>query len=48
MATIKMPDHEMTKLLDGQATVQERLDALAAWDLDVRLEIVALRGRHQP
>jgi ATP-binding cassette ChvD family protein len=34
-----MSDDEMTKLLDRQATVQERLDALDAWDLDSRLEM---------
>jgi ATP-binding cassette ChvD family protein len=34
-----MSDEEMTKLLDRQATVQERLDALDAWDLDSRLEM---------
>jgi len=34
-----MSDDEMTKLLDRQATVQERLDALDAWDLDARLEM---------
>ena len=34
-----LSDDEMTKLLDRQATVQERLDALDAWDLDSRLEM---------
>ncbi len=34
-----LSDEEMTKLLDRQATVQERLDALDAWDLDSRLEM---------
>jgi len=34
-----MSDEAMTKLLDRQATVQERLDALDAWDLDSRLEM---------
>jgi ATP-binding cassette ChvD family protein len=34
-----MSDDDMTKLLDRQATVQERLDALDAWDLDSRLEM---------
>ncbi len=34
-----MSEDEMTKLLDRQATVQERLDALDAWDLDARLEM---------
>ncbi|MHB8092067.1 MAG: energy-dependent translational throttle protein EttA [Syntrophales bacterium] len=34
-----LSDEAMTKLLDRQATVQERLDALDAWDLDSRLEM---------
>ena len=34
-----MSDEAMTKLLDRQAAVQERLDALDAWDLDSRLEM---------
>ncbi len=34
-----MDDAAMTKLLDRQAKVQERLDALDAWDLDSRLEM---------
>jgi sulfate-transporting ATPase len=34
-----MNDDEMTALCDRQATVQEKLDALDAWDLDSRLEM---------
>ncbi|MHB8771625.1 MAG: energy-dependent translational throttle protein EttA [Syntrophales bacterium] len=34
-----MDDAAMTKLLDRQAKVQEKLDALNAWDLDSRLEM---------
>jgi energy-dependent translational throttle protein EttA len=34
-----MSDDEMTKLLDQQAKVQERIDALNAWDLDRKIEI---------
>src|SRR5215467_11070137 len=34
-----MSDDEMTKLLDRQGTVQEKLDAANAWDLDSRLEM---------
>ena len=34
-----MSDGEMAKLCDKQATVQEKLDALNAWDIDSRLEM---------
>ncbi len=34
-----MSDDEMQKLIDRQATVQEKLDAADAWDLDSRLEM---------
>ncbi|MEK7851246.1 MAG: ATP-binding cassette domain-containing protein, partial [Deltaproteobacteria bacterium] len=34
-----MSDDEMSKLCDRQAAVQEKLDALDAWDLDSRLEM---------
>jgi len=34
-----MSDDQMEKLLERQGTVQERLDALDAWDLDARLEM---------
>jgi ATP-binding cassette ChvD family protein len=34
-----MSDDEMTKLLDQQARVQERIDALNAWDIDRKIEI---------
>ncbi|MBE0558572.1 MAG: energy-dependent translational throttle protein EttA, partial [Proteobacteria bacterium] len=34
-----MDDAAMNKLLDRQAKVQEKLDALDAWDLDSRLEM---------
>jgi len=34
-----MTDEEMQKLLDRQSEVQEKLDALNAWDLDSRLEM---------
>jgi len=34
-----MSDSEMNKLIERQGTVQERLDALDAWDLDARLEM---------
>jgi ATP-binding cassette ChvD family protein len=34
-----MDDDEMQKLIDRQAAVQEKLDALDAWELDSRLEM---------
>lgn len=34
-----MSDDEMTKLLDRQAVVQEKLDQANAWELDSRLEL---------
>lgn len=34
-----MDDDEMAKLCDRQAAVQEKLDALDAWDIDSRLEM---------
>jgi ATP-binding cassette ChvD family protein len=34
-----MSDDEMSKLIERQGNVQERLDALNAWDLDSRLEM---------
>ena len=34
-----MSDEEMSQLLDRQSAVQEKLDALDAWDLDSRLEM---------
>ena len=34
-----MSDDEMTKLLDQQARVQEKIDASNAWDLDRKIEI---------
>ncbi|MDY0188781.1 MAG: energy-dependent translational throttle protein EttA [Syntrophus sp. (in: bacteria)] len=34
-----MSDEEMTHLCDRQAEVQDKLDALGAWDLDARLEM---------
>jgi ATPase subunit of ABC transporter with duplicated ATPase domains len=34
-----MSDDEMTKLLDSQARVQEKIDAANAWDLDRKIEI---------
>ena len=34
-----LEDDEMEKLLEHQGEVQERLDALGAWDLDSRLEL---------
>lgn len=38
-AAFSDPDADMDKLLDRQATVQEKLDHLDAWDLDSRLEM---------
>jgi sulfate-transporting ATPase len=35
----EMSDEEMSKLLERQGEVQEKLDALDAWDLDSRLEM---------
>jgi sulfate-transporting ATPase len=35
----EMSDDEMNKLLERQGEVQEKLDALDAWDLDSRLEM---------
>ncbi len=34
-----MSDDEMTKLIERQGNVQEKLDALDAWDLDSKLEM---------
>ena len=34
-----MSDEEMNKLLEKQGQVQEKLDALNAWDLDSQLEM---------
>src|SRR5215831_16098505 len=34
-----MSDDEMSKLLERQGTVQEKLDAAGGWDLDARLEM---------
>jgi len=34
-----MSDEKMSKVLDRQASIQEKLDALDAWDLDARLEM---------
>ena len=34
-----MSDDEMTKLCDRQASLQEKMDALDAWDMDSRLEM---------
>jgi ATP-binding cassette ChvD family protein len=34
-----MSDEEMTRLCDRQAEVQDKLDAMDAWDLDARLEM---------
>ena len=34
-----MSDKEMDKLLDRQGAIQEKLDALDAWDIDSRLEM---------
>ncbi|MGH7652390.1 MAG: energy-dependent translational throttle protein EttA [Gemmatimonadaceae bacterium] len=34
-----MSDDDMTKLLDNQAKVQEKIDALNAWDIDRKIEI---------
>jgi ATP-binding cassette ChvD family protein len=34
-----LDDDEMTRLLDRQAVVQDRIEALDAWDLDSRLEM---------
>jgi ATP-binding cassette ChvD family protein len=34
-----LEDDEMTRLLDRQAEVQDRIEALDAWDLDSRLEM---------
>jgi energy-dependent translational throttle protein EttA len=35
----EMSDDEMTRLCDRQAELQERMDALDAWDMDSRLEM---------
>jgi len=34
-----MSDEEMSKVLERQASIQEKLDALDAWDMDSRLEM---------
>jgi len=43
-----MSDDEMNKLIERQAEVQEKLDALDAWDLDARLEMAMDALRCQP
>jgi sulfate-transporting ATPase len=35
----EMSDDDMTKLLERQGTVQEKLEAVGAWDLDARLDM---------
>jgi sulfate-transporting ATPase len=35
----ELTDEEMNKLLDEQATLQDKMDATNAWDLDSRLEL---------
>jgi ATP-binding cassette ChvD family protein len=42
-----MSDDEMNKLIERQGEVQEKLDALGAWDLDSRLEM-AMDALHCP
>ena len=42
-----MSDAEMNKLIERQGEVQEKLDALGAWDLDSRLEM-AMDALHCP
>ena len=34
-----MSDDEMSKLIERQGKVQEKLDAMDAWDMDSRLEM---------
>ena len=34
-----MSDDEMSRILDRQAAIQEKIEALDAWDLDSRLEM---------
>ena len=34
-----MDDDEMTKLLERQGEVQEKIEAMGGWDLDARLEM---------
>lgn len=43
-----MDDDEMTKLLERQGNVQEKIEAMGGWDLDARLEMAmdALRCPH--
>ena len=36
LGTVEDPD-EMTKLIDEQAALQEKIDAAGAWDLDLSL-----------
>ncbi len=36
---VPMSDDEMNKLIDRQSKVQEKIDALNAWDIDSRLEL---------
>jgi energy-dependent translational throttle protein EttA len=43
-----MSDDEMAKLCERQGTVQEKLDALDAWDIDSRLEMAMDALRCQP
>jgi len=43
-----MSDDEMTKLLDQQAKVQEKIDAANAWELDRKIEIAMDALRHPP
>ena len=47
-----MSDDEMNKLIERQGNVQEKLDAMDAWDLDSQLEMAmdaldALRLTHR-
>src|SRR5215468_8111873 len=37
--TVPMSGEEMAELLDQQGSIQEKLDAVGAWDLDSRLEM---------
>src|SRR5215467_7149200 len=37
--TVPMSDEEMAAVLEEQGTIQEKLDAAGAWDLDARLDM---------
>ena len=43
-----MDDDEMMKLLDRQGVLQDKIDAVNAWDLDVNLKLQWMPCEHRP